>query len=192
MALPAVPETKPLNYGGIKRMVPGKLRNLTKETLEDLYHTQRLAQAAIAKKFGVHQGAIYYQMRRLGIRARSKTDAITLSRLSGAFTGPNNPRWNGGRHITGNGYVMVRNPQHPRASKHKGYVLEHVLVWENANRQHLPAGWDIHHMNGDKQDNRSENLHAMPSRDHKTLIRAYKQHIAHLELRIRNLERSKS
>jgi hypothetical protein len=64
------------------------------------------------------------------------------------------------------GYVLEYARDHPRA--HNGYVYQHVLVWE---RHHgsLSEGYVVHHINHVKDDNRLENLHAMPFGDHSRL-----------------------
>ena len=74
------------------------------------------------------------------------------------------PSWRGGRRKTSHGYIDLWLPEHPRA-RGSGYVLEHVVVWQEHHGE-LPPGWHIHHINGIKDDNRVENLRAMPSREH--------------------------
>ena len=54
------------------------------------------------------------------------------------------------------GYVMLRRPDHPRASG--GYVFEHILVVEQQLGRHLLPDETIHHLNGVRDDNRIENL----------------------------------
>ena len=73
-------------------------------------------------------------------------------------------------------------PDHPHATK-AGYVLESVVVWEEAHGRKLPDGWIIHHLNGLKKDNRPENLKALPRRSHGPWL-----HLHALYQRIRELE----
>jgi hypothetical protein len=61
----------------------------------------------------------------------------------------------------------VYAPNHPhQCGRH--YVYEHILIWEALGGP-LPEGYGIHHRNGDKQDNRFENLEAMSRPEHATL-----------------------
>lgn len=62
-----------------------------------------------------------------------------------------------GRHVqASSGYVMVRQADHPRASR--GWVREHVVVMERSLGRSLLLGEEVHHRNGVKSDNRPENL----------------------------------
>lgn len=72
------------------------------------------------------------------------------------------------RYVDANGYVRVKCPGHPRS--YNGFVKEHHLVYESAHGE-IQDGYDIHHRNGDKQDNRIENLECMRSCDHMRLSR---------------------
>ena len=45
----------------------------------------------------------------------------------------------------------------------------HIVVWEKATGQSLPKGWDIHHKDGDGNNNAIENLVAMPHGEHISL-----------------------
>jgi hypothetical protein len=61
-----------------------------------------------------------------------------------------------GRFISVQGYVMVRAPWHPKASR--GYVAEHTLVAERALGKFLPDGAVVHHVDQVKTHNDPSNL----------------------------------
>jgi len=48
-------------------------------------------------------------------------------------------------------------------------IRQHERVWSEATGRRRPRGWVIHHLNGDREDNRPENLVALPKRLHDSL-----------------------
>ena len=69
--------------------------------------------------------------------------------------------------LTRGGYRKVWAPRHPLAHKN-GSVLEHRKVLYDAGVD-VPAGADVHHRNGNKSDNRLENLEVIAKDDHTRL-----------------------
>lgn len=64
-----------------------------------------------------------------------------------------------------NGYILVYAPSNPMADKH-GFVLEHRLVMESVIGRPLKREEYVHHKNGNKTDNRPENLMLTNIREH--------------------------
>ena len=73
------------------------------------------------------------------------------------INGNKNPNWRGGRLTKYNGYIIQFCPDHPNCSK-DGYILEHLLLMEKHIGRTLLPTEVVHHINGDNQDNRIENL----------------------------------
>ena len=72
------------------------------------------------------------------------------------LSGPQHYRWKGGKTIQG-GYAVTKIHGHKRANRH-GYVKDHILLAESVYGGPLPVGASVHHVNGDKLDNRKENI----------------------------------
>lgn len=56
-----------------------------------------------------------------------------------------------------NGYIMRKVNNHPKQNK-RGYVAEHRLIYEKYLGRFLDSKEVIHHINGNREDNRLENL----------------------------------
>ncbi len=100
-----------------------------------------------ARIFGSTPKQIHRACKRLGI----------LCQRTGPRSGPGHPDWKGGRIVDKDGYILVYSPEHS-TRKHTRHVLEHRLVMaRHLGRELLPSEV-VHHRNGNKQDNRIENL----------------------------------
>lgn len=118
---------------------------------------------------------------------RTRSEALKIAYAIGCkqrpkMMGPDNPAWKGGRAYS-DGYILVKCRGHHLANK-QGYVMEHILVWEETHRMPLPQGWVIHHLNGIRSDNRRENILGLPDRKHKRVLTAKAQRIRDLESKL--------
>lgn len=80
-----------------------------------------------------------------------------------ASHGSEHGQWQNGRFIGGNGYVYVLVPREERVGHRCSlldgrYIAEHTLIAERVLGRCLRRGEVVHHINGDKQDNRHQNL----------------------------------
>lgn len=106
--------------------------------------------------------SICKKARKLGIKKDKKIEFLNRSE---ARKGDKASNWKGGTRKTSGGYKQLLIPGHPRSDK-SGYVMEHIVVWERETGMILPPGFCIHHLNGDKTDNRIENLCVMLHKAH--------------------------
>lgn len=111
---------------------------------------------------------IYKKAYRLGLR---KSKEIEFINRSDANRRENAYNWNGGKRKTAKGYLQILAPEHPRADS-GGYVMEHIFVFEKETGVSVPPNCCIHHLNGDKSDNRIENLCLMSRGAHTVLHHA--------------------
>lgn len=156
-------------------------RDWNSQELLDLYHSQGLSLSQIATLKGCSHAAVFKAMQKFSIPRRKCGSSHPLEK---------HPFWKGGI-AKAREYLKEKAPNHPRTNS-AGYVLQHILVWEQIHQRQLPVGWAIHHLNGVKNDNRSENLAAMPVRKHSFLTQnePYKKHIRELEVKVNLLEQS--
>lgn len=154
--------------------------------MKDLY-LSGLGSKEIASVLGCSTAIVTKHMREMGL-SRTNREAQQLRSAQGKSTGKNSYRWNGGRKMN-RGYVEIYMPDH-HLTDAKGYVREHCYVWEEHNQMQIPDGWHVHHLNGVKDDNRPENLVAMPNGTHALEHgrEPYKARIRLLEERVRQLE----
>jgi hypothetical protein len=115
--------------------------------------------------------------------ARAERCLVCSNKYAGRRrSGEHNGNWKQGR-TKNRGYVYVR--VHPPGHKDHPYRAEHRVVWEQTHGKPIPKGWVVHHLNGVKDDNRPENLAAMPRHEHHSHPR---EALKPYETRIRSLE----
>lgn len=82
--------------------------------------------------------------------------------------GKDHPRWKGGIYYNDQGYRLIWSPDHPKKDK-RGYVREHRLVMEKILGRFLRHDELIHHINGNKTDNRERNLCIVTRAEHASM-----------------------
>lgn len=75
------------------------------------------------------------------------------------------------------GYLTIRDPGHPLANV-KGYVFVHRKVLHAAGVE-IPTGHVVHHKNGDRLDNRIENLAVLSKSEHAKLHARLRRTVEH-------------
>lgn len=126
-------------------------------------------------------------------RQRNKIGKLcpTCGRRAGKLSGKDNGFWHGGKTIRKDGYIMVKipndSPFYPMADR-RGYVLEHRLVMAQKIGRCLEKWEIVHHLNSQRNDNRSENLDLLPNTNDNILISRLQERIAELEKRVTLLE----
>ena len=162
-----------------------------------MYVDEKLSTNVIRDRFHVTAWTIRHALINAGIPRRSHGEALKnhinhhaaewrkSHQVMPGSQGVNNCRWKGGKTHTTQGYVLRYMASTPESGTHPMYILEHILVWEQTHNQKVPEGWHVHHLNGIKNDNRPENLVALPPREHNKIgnpmIPALKARILELE-----------
>lgn len=103
-----------------------------------------------------------YKGKPVSLRCRS-----CANRVSGLRNvAENHPQWKGGE-FTVHGYVYIRKPNHPHASNK--YIKRSIVALEEKLGRYLLPHCYVHHLNGDRGDDRPENLIEVTPSEHTRL-----------------------
>lgn len=125
--------------------------------------------------------SIYKKAYKLGFR---KDEKIEFENRSNARKREKSSTWKGGRKKTKAGYTMILMPEHHRAER-SGYVMEHIVIFERETGIEIPDGCCVHHINGNKSDNRISNLCMMTHGAHTVLHSTGRKHTEETKAKIR-------
>lgn len=128
--------------------------NTTEQACQAYLADENLTIAATARRYGMHCSSLIEGMRRRGIKSRLPQGGLKRE-LAGS--------WKGGRRPDAHGYIrlliMDDEPKYIHDMKNRdGYVLEHRYAMAKALGRSLTRKETVHHINGERTDNRLENL----------------------------------
>ena len=162
-------------------------KGITPKVLKRLYIKRQLPIIDICKIFDCRYETVRRALVHFDIPIRTQSESNKLSAQKRIWADSGHGRnWRGGISKNDKGYALKWAPDHPR-SHNRGYVYEHILVWENTYGKPVPKDYHVHHLNGIKTDNRPINLHAIPNSEHANLAGPYKARIRVLEAEIKGL-----
>lgn len=138
-------------YDVQRRNHGGQVRRWTSDDYEKVLDYRRggMTQQAIALLFGCAQVVISRILIERGVESKRKA------------RGSEHGSWKGGKLINPHGYEMVSAPPNHKFASMRirtGYILTHRLVMAEHIGRALRPSETVHHINGDKLDNRIENL----------------------------------
>lgn len=116
----------------------------------------------VGRAIGKSKSSVQHKAHSIGVHKDKK---LFFEVRSKACSGANSGNFKNYRRKTPKGYIVCYIPDHPYASE-KGLVMEHRVVMEKELGCYLPKSFDVHHLNGKKDDNRVENLCVMTHKAH--------------------------
>lgn len=129
---------------------------LTQEYLREEYVRKNRSQTSIAQELNCSITLVREALIREGIDVDKGKPAVFLANENSRY---------GGYIVEDAGYLCIRLPNHPK-SNNRGYVRLHVILAEYFSGREVAENEVVHHLNGNRQDNRAENLEIMDKKEH--------------------------
>lgn len=168
------------------------------DAIVKMYVDEKKSIYRIAKELNTNVGRIGSYLSVRNVKTRSPKEAKKVENPQG----PTVSNWRGGRRTIGKGYIYIYSPDHPNATKDK-YVMEHRLVMEKKLGRYLESNEIVHHIDGNRGNNKISNLQLCTKGEHtkvhfnnteklaeaKEQIKLLKKQIKLLQNKIVNLEK---
>lgn len=129
------------------------------EKLKEVYEKLNSLQKT-ADYFGVSKKLILNHMKRFNIPRNKR---VKVDRIKKVDT------YHKGYITTWNGYIKVKAPKDYKYKDNKGYIMQHRLVMEQHIGRYLKSNEEVHHIDGDKKNNKIENLLLMTRKEHRRI-----------------------
>lgn len=146
---------------------------MEKEELIQLYYNEGLSLRDIGKKFGKSMKFTQHWLKIYNLKPRNLSESSKMRCVKKPQTNPgrkgmpkrglkgkDNPSYKKGFFIRKDGYKMLNFDGKQ--------IMEHRHIWIKHNCN-IPKGYHIHHIDGDKLNNKIENLQLMKNSDHQKL-----------------------
>jgi hypothetical protein len=89
--------------------------------------------------------------------------------------GPDHPLWKGGTYVSSGYLYEIDRAQPTKIDGGYRYKAQHIRIAEEHLGRKLQKGEHVHHLNGDKMDNRWDNFVLLSNSDHRALHSFYSQ-----------------
>lgn len=135
--------------------------SVTKEQLEKWYFEKHLSMTDIGEIVEADKTTIRYWFKKYGIQTKNRNDAAQDSWDAGNRSrigrgGELHPNWKHGKSTRKDGYVVIGHNK----------IFEHRRIMEQHLGRKLGKDEVVHHVSGDRSDNRIENLQLMTQSTH--------------------------
>lgn len=113
-----------------------------------LYFIKEKPLKSVAKSFNIHHTNLMMRFRRHGLKCRTRSESLKLNPKIHEPKSEKAYNWKGGKSIDKKGYVVI----------HRIKQREHRLIAESVLGRKLKRSETVHHINGNRSDNRKSNL----------------------------------
>lgn len=141
---------------------------MNKARLKKLY-IKGLSLRSIGKILKINSTTVLNYMKKFKIPRRKRTE-IQIGKF-----GKLSRRWNGGLRKNSNGYILIYKPNNQSADK-SGYIREHRYIVEQYIGRKLKPSEIIHHIDGNKSNNKKLNLYIFSKKGLHTTFEALVKH----------------